>query len=138
MSTLDRRGATEHGALRTTNSISWSAASEGYPGLPFGTSINVSPWGQTTPFNLHWVLVGATGAIRHVAAAPRLSTYCSGRADEYPVQVEGRGLAPRRHVDAGAEGKAGIALRRRRPRNQSFRGPVMPRAPWLRGGPKCS
>jgi hypothetical protein len=34
---------------------------EGYPGLPFGTRINVSPWGQTTPFDLQWALVGATG-----------------------------------------------------------------------------
>ena len=34
---------------------------EGYPGLPLGTSINVSPWGLTTPFDLQWVLVGATG-----------------------------------------------------------------------------
>jgi hypothetical protein len=35
----------------------------GYPGLPLGTNINVSPWGMTTPFDLQWVLVGATGTL---------------------------------------------------------------------------
>jgi hypothetical protein len=35
----------------------------GYPGLPFGTRINVSPWGLTSPFNLQWELVGATGTL---------------------------------------------------------------------------
>jgi hypothetical protein len=33
---------------------------EGYPGLPFGTSINVSPFAQG-PFDRQWALVGATG-----------------------------------------------------------------------------
>ncbi len=33
----------------------------GYPGIPLGTNINVSPWGMTTPFDLQWALVGATG-----------------------------------------------------------------------------
>ena len=28
----------------------------GYPGLPLGTNINVSPWGLTTPFDLQWAL----------------------------------------------------------------------------------
>ena len=35
----------------------------GYPGLPPGTNINVSPWGLTTPFDLQWALVGATGTL---------------------------------------------------------------------------
>ena len=35
----------------------------GYPGLPLGTNINVSPWGLTTPFDLQWALVGATGTL---------------------------------------------------------------------------
>ena len=61
MSTLDRSGATEHRALQDHELDAVVGGVEGYPGLPFGTSINVSPWGQTTPFNLHWVLVGATG-----------------------------------------------------------------------------
>jgi hypothetical protein len=38
-----------------------SGGTEGYPGLPLGTKINVSPWGMTTPFDLQWALVGATG-----------------------------------------------------------------------------
>ena len=36
---------------------------EGYPGLPLGTSINISPWGMTTPFDLQWALVGARGTL---------------------------------------------------------------------------
>ncbi len=32
---------------------------EGYPGLPLGTSLNTSIWSR--PFDFHWVLVGATG-----------------------------------------------------------------------------
>jgi hypothetical protein len=40
-----------------------TGAAPGYPGLPFGTRINVSPWGQTTPFDLQWELVGATGTL---------------------------------------------------------------------------
>ncbi|HEY1361795.1 MAG TPA: hypothetical protein VGF60_06085 [Xanthobacteraceae bacterium] len=32
---------------------------EGYPGLPPGSVINISPFGGT--FDLQWVLVGATG-----------------------------------------------------------------------------
>jgi hypothetical protein len=35
----------------------------GYPGLPLGTNINVSPWGLTTPFDLQWALIGATGTL---------------------------------------------------------------------------
>ena len=35
----------------------------GYPGLPLGSNINVSPWGLTTPFDLQWALVGATGTL---------------------------------------------------------------------------
>jgi hypothetical protein len=35
----------------------------GYPGLPLGTNINISPWGLTTPFDLQWALVGATGTL---------------------------------------------------------------------------
>jgi hypothetical protein len=35
----------------------------GYPGLPLGTRINVSPWGQTTSFDTQWALVGATGTL---------------------------------------------------------------------------
>ena len=32
---------------------------EGYPGLPLGTSLNTSIWSR--PFDFQWVLVGATG-----------------------------------------------------------------------------
>jgi hypothetical protein len=40
-----------------------AGGTEGYPGLPLGTNINVSPWGLTTPFDLQWALVGATGTL---------------------------------------------------------------------------
>ena len=33
---------------------------EGYPGLPPGASINISPF-ASGPFDRQWVLVGATG-----------------------------------------------------------------------------
>lgn len=32
---------------------------EGYPGLPLGTTLNTSIWSR--PFDFQWVLVGATG-----------------------------------------------------------------------------
>jgi hypothetical protein len=32
----------------------------GYPGLPLGTNINISPW-SNRPFDYQWALVGATG-----------------------------------------------------------------------------
>jgi hypothetical protein len=34
----------------------------GYPGLPLGTNINVSPW-SNRPFDFQWALVGATGQL---------------------------------------------------------------------------
>jgi hypothetical protein len=34
----------------------------GYPGLPLGTNINVSPW-SSGAFSLHWNMVGATGTL---------------------------------------------------------------------------
>jgi hypothetical protein len=37
-----------------------TGGTEGYPGLPPGTSINISPW-SNRPFDLQWALVGATG-----------------------------------------------------------------------------
>ena len=37
-----------------------TGGTEGYPGLPPGASINVSPFGRGT-FDLQWTLVGATG-----------------------------------------------------------------------------
>jgi hypothetical protein len=37
-----------------------TGGTEGYPGLPLGTSINISPWSNNS-FNLQWQLVGATG-----------------------------------------------------------------------------
>jgi hypothetical protein len=37
-----------------------TGGTEGYPGLPPGTSINVSPFGYG-PFDRQWALVGATG-----------------------------------------------------------------------------
>ena len=48
-------------ALRADELDAVTGGTEGYPGLPLGTSINISPWGQTTPFDLKWVLVGMTG-----------------------------------------------------------------------------
>jgi hypothetical protein len=35
---------------------------QGYPGLSLGTKLNISRWGLTTPFDLQWELVGATGS----------------------------------------------------------------------------
>lgn len=37
-----------------------AGGTEGFPGLPLGTRINVSPWGSGA-FNRQWDLVGATG-----------------------------------------------------------------------------
>jgi hypothetical protein len=37
-----------------------TGGTEGYPGLPPGTSINISPWSNHS-FDLQWQLVGATG-----------------------------------------------------------------------------
>ena len=39
-----------------------TGGTEGYPGLPLGTTINVSPW-SNGPFDRQWVLVGATGTL---------------------------------------------------------------------------
>jgi hypothetical protein len=49
--------------LTTTELEVVAGGTEGYPGLPLGTNINVSPWGLTTPFDLQWALVGATGTL---------------------------------------------------------------------------
>ena len=35
-------------------------AAPGYPGLPAGTNLNLSPW-SNRPFDWEWELVGATG-----------------------------------------------------------------------------
>ena len=37
-----------------------TGGTEGFPGLPLGTNINMSPW-SGGPFDRMWVLVGATG-----------------------------------------------------------------------------
>ena len=58
MSTLDLGRDRE---LQDNELDAVAGGTEGYPGLPLGTSINVSPWGMTTPFDLQWALVGATG-----------------------------------------------------------------------------
>ncbi len=34
----------------------------GYPGLPLGTNINISPWSYR-PFDFQWALVVATGGL---------------------------------------------------------------------------
>ena len=55
----------EHGTrvCKSESSILLPGGNIGYPGLPLGTNINVSPWGLTTPFDLQWALVGATGTL---------------------------------------------------------------------------
>jgi hypothetical protein len=61
MNTLDLGRATQNRELKDDELDAVSGGTEGYPGLPLGTNINVSPWGLTTPFDLKWALVGATG-----------------------------------------------------------------------------
>jgi hypothetical protein len=61
MNTLDLGRATQNRELQDDELDAVSGGTEGYPGLPLGTNINVSPWGLTTPFDLKWALVGATG-----------------------------------------------------------------------------
>lgn len=51
---------TEIRELTATELDAVSGGTEGYPGLPLGTNINVSPW-SSGPFDRQWVLVGATG-----------------------------------------------------------------------------
>ena len=55
----------EHGTrvLQERELDSVTGGNIGYPGLPLGTNINVSPWGLTTPFDLQRALVGATGTL---------------------------------------------------------------------------
>jgi hypothetical protein len=53
--------ATQNRELHDNELDAVFGGNEGYPGLPLGTNINVSPWGLTTPFDLQWALVGATG-----------------------------------------------------------------------------
>jgi hypothetical protein len=61
MSTSNLGRATHDRELLDNELNTVTGGTEGYPGLPLGTSINVSPWGLTTPFDLQWALVGATG-----------------------------------------------------------------------------
>jgi hypothetical protein len=62
MKTLDL-GRAQNRELRDDELDAVAGGTEGYPGLPLGTSINISPWGLTTPFDLQWALVGATGTL---------------------------------------------------------------------------
>ena len=52
-----------HACMQERELDSVTGGNIGYPGLPLGTNINVSPWGLTTPFDLQWALVGATGTL---------------------------------------------------------------------------
>jgi hypothetical protein len=61
MNTSDLGLASQYRELQTDELAAVSGGTEGYPGLHLGTNINISPWGLTTPFDLQWVLVGATG-----------------------------------------------------------------------------
>jgi hypothetical protein len=69
MNTLDLGRATQNRELQDDELDAVSGGTEGYPGLPLGTNINVSPWGLTTPFDLKWALVGATGHLWSTAKA---------------------------------------------------------------------
>jgi hypothetical protein len=54
----------DHGTrvLRSGELNAVAGGTPGYPGLPLGTNINISPW-SNGPFDLQWVLVGATGTL---------------------------------------------------------------------------
>ena len=60
---VDTADINEIRELTTTELEVVAGGTEGYPGLPLGTNINVSPWGLTTPFDQQWALVGATGTL---------------------------------------------------------------------------
>jgi hypothetical protein len=57
MDTLELGRASQDRELRDAELDAVSGGNEGYPGLPLGTNINVSPWGGLSL----WDLVGATG-----------------------------------------------------------------------------
>jgi hypothetical protein len=57
MDTLELGRASQDRELRDDELDAVSGGNEGYPGLPLGTNINVSPWGGLSL----WDLVGATG-----------------------------------------------------------------------------
>jgi hypothetical protein len=59
MNTLDLGRASQDRELRDDELGAVSGGAEGYPGLPLGTNINMSPWGRS--FDWMWELVGATG-----------------------------------------------------------------------------
>ena len=57
MNTLDLGRASQDRELRDDELGAVSGGNEGFPGLPLGSNINVSPWGGLSL----WDYVGATG-----------------------------------------------------------------------------
>ena len=57
MNTLDLGRASQDRELRDDELDAVSGGTEGFPGLPLGSNINVSPWGGLSL----WDYVGATG-----------------------------------------------------------------------------
>ena len=57
MNTLDLGRVSQGRELRDDELDAVSGGTEGFPGLPLGTNINVSPWGGLSL----WDNVGATG-----------------------------------------------------------------------------
>ncbi len=58
---MQRDSRSEPTLLRRDELAAVAGGTEGFPGLPLGTTINLSPWGRS--FDWMWDLVGATGTV---------------------------------------------------------------------------